>query len=616
MHRPWNTGTRTEQRVLLAEIPGGWTVGVMRYAESAAVLVATLCLAMLMVGGLQKRGMREIRQVGPLVGAALASVLGAVQDGPTPWDMLWVVYMASAALVWSSSQVTRRLNWFLLGVSAIGVSITGCVLGHTGVAALAGVIVGVAVVGFSLLRIASMADARLGAMAHISERLLHRSGVLRVGYSLGALTLAAFIVRGSRPWVWAAALTLFVALVLFVRVETEVSRVAGVLLVTLLCLGGVESSVDAVPSVQYAPTTTEATSGVPSLEACAEMPQSEYLEQKDCYSAYFIQRGDAVGTGRTLDEIVALHQDNTLGVKFRPHCHEVLHDFAKDRTLKEGIDAMLGEYRITCTGGFAHGILVSYTKKVGWNAIEKEFPTFCATLTEKVVDAMVAKGKKRPEDTGWLKWNCNHMLGHVAYQNTREDMNRGAQLCAGFADGTSERQNCGAGFFMEHFLDVTRGLNGWKMPTEMAHAFDDCRKIEGAIAKACYSEVGVVVSGLARYDYPAAFAGCKEYVPGEYQKVCYGSVGRIAVVTVGYAPEKAIEACTSGASVDQLASDACLGEVAGAMLNETFAPEAAKKACEAVKEESSRKECDERRLSLQSQMEKSGAGGATGAVGA
>lgn len=494
-----------------------------------------------------------------------------------------------------------------------------------GVAALSvGVLVGVVSVFSAALMVRNKVMV-------VARELLRRAGdryMLEAVLASGTLALCYLLFNTTRPAYVSigAVLLIGVTFSLFgevARIERlSVVRVVA-LLVATMCLGvapttnaaGEGSLASVAPAAVVAPQTTAApTSNEEKLALCAAIPSSRYLQQRDCYSAYFIERGGVVGTDKAIEELIAVHKSPTEGPQFRPHCHEVLHDFAKDRASQEPIDVLLGSYVITCTGGFAHGILVAYTKEVGWKSIAATLPTFCTTLTEKVLVAMEKKGRQKPTETGWLKWNCDHMLGHLVYENTRDDLNAGAQLCTSWGEDTSERDSCGAGFFMEHFLDLTRNQNGWTAPKQDSDVFKSCNSITGPIKEWCYSESGVSASMFSSYDYPRAAGLCNSFVPDEYQMVCYGSIGRILVVTNGYSPEKSIAACISLSVVEPRAQDSCLEEVAGSMLSETFAPDAAKQACDAVLDAKNKAVCNERRIALENQIAGSGLGGGTGRV--
>ena len=105
-----------------------------------------------------------------------------------------------------------------------------------------------------------------------------------------------------------------------------------------------------------------------------------------------------------------VHQDNVNGRSFLNHCHEVLHDIAKSAAKKYGVEELFGSWVVTCTGGFAHGVLSEYVHGQSWDKVKEGFPTFCDNMTKKVVAAIVKKGKPEPSDNGWIDWNCNHMI--------------------------------------------------------------------------------------------------------------------------------------------------------------------------------------------------------------
>ena len=564
---------------------------------------------------------------------ALSTVLGCgvavlLRDGDG-------LVLAVATLATLGALFFRNLRMFLVCVGVGYVLIGGVAVlstlsgswdsGRAVAAGLLGVSSGVLCVFSAVLLIRGpVRDVAVAVLRKVREKR-----VLEVTLASGALALCYLLFNTTRPLYVTFGAVLFIGASFSLMgedgttVRLSVFRGFAVLM-AVGCLGVVNTgSISSVTALKEGPTTlasdpSVATTGVATSEeklaVCAAIPQSGYLEQRDCYSKYFIERGGVVGTDKALEELIAVHKNETVGPKFRPHCHEVLHDFAKDRAAKEGVDALLGSYVITCTGGFAHGLLVTYTKEVGWPSIKAELPSFCATLTLKVVDAMVKKGKPRPTDTGWLKWNCDHMLGHLVYENTRDNLNAGAQLCTAWEPKSSERDSCGSGFFMEHLLDVTRNQNGWAPPKQDTDVFKSCDMITGDIKEWCYSESGVSAAMFTSYDYPKAAGLCNTFVPDAYQDACYGSLGRIIVVTNGYSPEKSIAACASLAAVEAQAQDDCLEEVAGSMLSETFAADAAKQACDAVLDPKNKARCDERRIALEKQMSGSGLGGGIGRV--
>lgn len=388
------------------------------------------------------------------------------------------------------------------------------------------------------------------------------------------------------------------------------------------------AAVSLIAAISYMPVTAEKSVETPiQTGALASSPYGEafdkcalittdYLGQKDCYSEYFVGRTEELGVDGTLDLLVQIHQDNVNGRSFLNHCHEVLHDIAKNAAKKYGVETLFGSWVVTCTGGFAHGVLSEYVHGQSWEKVREGFGTFCEGMTKKVVDAIVAKGKPAPSDTGWIDWNCNHMIGHIAYENNRTNVPETAKLCLSWPVGDTRWRNCGAGMFMEYYLDMTRGLNGVSLPRDPKEIHSLCRQLDKDIQEPCYSESGAAVWQYNSGTAAGAFGLCKQLVPaGEMLEACYGGVSRMVTVANGFVPSKMNAACISGAEVDPIARDLCGNEVAGSLVMETNAPDEAMNTCKTVVlTEELYKKCEERVNSVSSQINGSGLGGGTGAV--
>ena len=379
--------------------------------------------------------------------------------------------------------------------------------------------------------------------------------------------------------------------------------------------GGAERLVEPV-QMTLVPGASAASSYGTEFDKCAQLA-NQFLKQKDCYSSYFVGQANGLGVDKALALMVDVHQDNVNGRDFRNHCHEVLHDVAKDQAQKLGAEKLFSSWVVSCTGGFAHGVLVAYTHEQTWDRIRTEFPTFCDTITSKVVDALVAAGKEKPENTGWIEWNCNHMIGHIAYENSRDDLASGSALCLEFEKDSDKWRNCGAGFFMEYFLDMSRSLNGVKLPSSASEVYAQCEKVDPAIQEPCYSEGGAAMFASAGGVSLEAFKNCAAYVPsGEMRDACYGGVSRLVTVSNGFVPSRMRQGCIEAGGVEAIARDLCANEIAGALVMETNAPEEAEKTCrEVVVDAALLERCLTRVAGVSAQIEGSNLTGGTGAVG-
>jgi hypothetical protein len=369
------------------------------------------------------------------------------------------------------------------------------------------------------------------------------------------------------------------------------------------------------PLATLIPGASAASSYGSDFDKCAQLA-SQFLKQKDCYSSYFVGQANDLGVDKALALMVDIHKDNAAGRDFRNHCHEVLHDVAKDQAQKLGAEKLFGSWVVSCTGGFAHGVLVAYTHEQTWDRIKTEFPSFCDTITNKVVDALVASGKEKPENTGWIEWNCNHMIGHIAYENSRNDLASGSALCLSFEKDSDKWRNCGAGFFMEYFLDMTRSLNGVTLPASAAEVYAQCAKVDPGIQEPCYSEGGAAMFASANGISLGAFKNCAAYAPiGEMREACYGGVSRLVTVSNGFVPSKMRQGCVEAGAVEAVARDLCGNEIAGALVMETYAPEEAEKTCrEVVVDVALLERCLTRVEGVSAQIEGSNLTGGTGAV--
>ena len=370
-----------------------------------------------------------------------------------------------------------------------------------------------------------------------------------------------------------------------------------------------------VPDMTLIPGASASSSYGSEFDKCTQLA-SQFLKQKDCYSSYFVGQANELGVDKALALMVDIHKDNVNGRDFRNHCHEVLHDVAKDQAQKLGAEKLFSSWVVSCTGGFAHGVLVAYTHEQTWDRIKTEFPTFCDTITSKVVKALVDAGKEKPENTGWIEWNCNHMIGHIAYENSRDDLARGSALCLEFEKDSDKWRNCGAGFFMEYFLDMTRSLNGGKLPSSASEVYAQCEKVDPAIQEPCYSEGGAAMFASAGGVSLEAFKNCAAYVPsGEMRDACYGGVSRLVTVSTGFVPSRMRQGCVEAGTVEALARDLCGNEIAGALVMETNAPEEAEKTCrEVVVDAALLERCLTRVEGVSAQIEGSNLTGGTGAV--
>lgn len=602
-----------------ARIDGGSTVNPMRFLVLALLIVWWFSLR---YSDTQSWVTAELKfswgKRGVVLLGALSSALTPVFCSSTPAALLLACGVSFAALVVLATQRLFVPERFAASVALLPPLGWGLALAvalndyrvDTGVLTVAAVL---AVVAIPVPTLASYLRTRLGVDKEEASR-----GAFWVR-TLSVLLVSLWFV--ARDYSAAGALVVVSAAVCYTaasraapRFRTVLHSAVPLLVVLGVAVGGPVGNTLPPTSVGELAQSAESPVWKKQLLECVNMPGYDVLPQRDCYIKYFTGRAETVGVEGALNELVALHQDKLLGPAFISQCHEVLHGISYNMAKKLGVEAMLGSYRVTCTGGFAHGILIAYVEKYGWESIRSTLPTYCKTLTVKIADAMVAAGRQAPTDTTWISWNCNHMLGHVIYENTREDMVKGGLLCTTWPDGSKERDGCGAGFYMEHFLDVSRSLNGWKPPETVEDVFRTCREADKEMIEHCYNESGMPAAYFTKFNYADTFRLCYDEAGAEFRHACYQSVSRILVVTNKFSATASRDTCLLGTAVEVDAADACLAEVAQAMLSETYAPEAAKLLCDAVVQPAMIASCKDRTSKLWAQLSGSNAGGGTGAV--
>ena len=304
-----------------------------------------------------------------------------------------------------------------------------------------------------------------------------------------------------------------------------------------------------------------------ALSRCGMFPDNRL--QLRCYQDHFDRVQRTEGIVAALDEIVSWHRNPAAG-PFAQHCHEVLHDLGIDRMAAAETEtdriAVFADARVTCTGGFVHGALTQYYEQYTPGDVEQRRATLCVDL----IGAISAAAGRDTDATGWLSWNCNHMLGHVLYEDNTDDLVRGAALCASFEPDSDERRGCEAGFFMEHFLVMGRTPTetGYAArPTTMADVHKLCRDVDQSVARGCWNESGGVVYAVAGYDWAAAGRACATAADtDDHALSCYESLGRNIAPYAGYEPEQMQTWCREIG--DQLAVETCARVIAGSQAME------------------------------------------------
>lgn len=293
----------------------------------------------------------------------------------------------------------------------------------------------------------------------------------------------------------------------------------------------------------------------------------ESTMQLKCYEEHFETIRETEGVDAALDQLVEWHLDPRSG-PFAQHCHEVLHQLGVDEMAsangESGRISVFTGGRVTCTGGYVHGALTEYYRNYDRERLDASYTGLCAEL----VEAVSAEGGKDSDSTGWLSWNCNHMLGHALYTAYGDDLVAGASRCASFEADGDQRRGCEAGFFMEHFLVMGRTPgDGYARADSINDVHALCRAVDQQVARGCWSESGGMVYIMAGREWGPAGGACRDQAPGRAMlEACYESLGRNIAPYAGYEPPQMLEWCKQIG--DQFAVETCITQVAGSQAME------------------------------------------------
>ena len=388
-------------------------------------------------------------------------------------------------------------------------------------------------------------------------------------------------------------------------------RRSGLLATCAVVVAGVAGVVTMVTTSQPAPVRNDVMSaqiGAVDLAAatrCGYKP--EVGLQLQCYEDHFANIRQRDGASAAVAQVTALHQDAASGA-FSQYCHEVLHDLGAD-TVAAASDPLeaFDSLSIACTGGYAHGALEAYLAQLG-SDVKAQAGQLCSELVAVLADRL----DKQATQTGWLTWNCDHMLGHAIYHASVSDVAGGAATCAIFPERTSAHAGCTAGFFMEHFLAVGRQPDSpaaQATPAGINGVFALCKQVDRNVARGCYSELGGVLYQRSDFSWARSATACRESgAVDDFTVACIEGLGRNVAAYSAYEIDEMRAACSEMASSS--ARDICSTQIAGATAMELADPVNGLVICvEDVAEAAQRSACESLVTSTEGVLRDSGFGG-------
>lgn len=350
-----------------------------------------------------------------------------------------------------------------------------------------------------------------------------------------------------------------------------------------------------------------------SLRVCGAV--FEAVRQLECYQKHFRSVRETEGLEAALNQVVAWHESPE-GAGFATYCHEVLHNLGETEMREAGNKKsrimVFSKSKVTCTGGFVHGALTEYYKKMGGARVVEGYRTLCPDLVSEV--SKVAG--KDLDKTGWLTWNCDHMLGHELYKASAKDLVAGAALCGWFERESDQRYGCEAGFYMEHYLVMGRTLGeGYAKAEDISEVHSLCRAVDDEVARGCWSESGGMVYSKSGWDWAKAGDACRIYAPNaSLLESCYEGLGRNIPPYAGYEAGQMKAWCREIG--EDRATEICALQIARAVAMELDEVEIAEGICrELIKDETLLNRCVRGAAEIGEQLDGSGFGGGIGTWG-
>jgi len=307
----------------------------------------------------------------------------------------------------------------------------------------------------------------------------------------------------------------------------------------------------------------------------------EATRQLECYQKHFQRIRETEGVAAALDQVVSW-QRNPNGGSFTTYCHEVLHDLGvaemQGASGETGRIKVLAGANITCTGGYVHGALTAYYENLDEGEIVERYQTLCRDM----VGAVSTAAGRDSDTTGWLSWNCNHMLGHEIYKASGADLVAGASLCGVFELESDQRYGCEAGFYMEHYLVMGRtSATGYAKAEKLEDVHELCRDVPENVVRGCWSESGGMIYSYSDWDWGKAGEACRRLAEGEVTlKACYEGLGRNIAPYAGYEPDQMMEWCREIG--DAYAVETCAIHIARAMAMELAMVDEGLRICDAL----------------------------------
>ncbi len=247
----------------------------------------------------------------------------------------------------------------------------------------------------------------------------------------------------------------------------------------------------------------------------------------DCYELAFTDYMKENGGKKTLE---LLDEIQKMGGYAQTNCHPLTHKIGNIAFHQYGtVLNAVPEYLPVCHSGYYHGLLEEYL------ATAKDYETgvheVCGTADGKV----------------YFNWfQCVHGLGHGIMQYRQNEIPQSVKDCDLIDPGSSAREICYAGVFMENITsdEKTGHPSKYIRPEDPIYP---CNAVEAQYKSACYFLASSMILKLNGYDFKDAFKTCETKAETNYRWLCLQSLGRDVSGSTLRHNDKVKELCMLGA---------------------------------------------------------------------
>jgi mono/diheme cytochrome c family protein len=207
-------------------------------------------------------------------------------------------------------------------------------------------------------------------------------------------------------------------------------------------------------------------------------------------------------------------------------CHRIAHRMGSAALKKYDDDVGLAFSKGTavCSSGYYHGILERAFTGVPKDELGPTARKLCAT--------------KSIADDGFLRFQCNHGLGHGLMITTRYELPLSLDTCDELG-GSYDTDACDGGVFMENFTSSYGIASGYLKKDDLIYP---CNDVSDARKPACYLIVTSNVLPQVGWNWKKAAEVCNGAEP-DWIYMCFRSYGRDAISTSGYDQDEARRLC-------------------------------------------------------------------------